>query len=380
MTKLVVYRNCFTGDVSGGDMHMSGFLRWLLDNKTTHIDPLLVLPRHDGQEKVYPEVARVRTVTHPDTRLRQSIALMYVARAMQAARRVNKFINKDDLLVASSHFLPDVFPVFMAHAKREAKVVYIHHIIQDMERPDNINTKLANLQEKLCFAMIRHGFGKVVVVNQEVANRLREMGFRKQQILLSSNFVDPLSNVRPYQQKDITLAFCGRMVTQKGVDDFVQTCRKMAGKVPDFRAVMIGVGPELDRLKSIVEREHLPIELAGYVDDKTKFDLVSRAKLFVFPSAEEGWGIAIAEALAVGTPVVAYELPVYASVFGEHVHTAPLKDVDMLVRTVDRLLTDYGASPEDYGAEQRRISTYADQFRVEHVAAKEYEFIGASQI
>jgi hypothetical protein len=43
-------------------------------------------------------------------------------------------------------------------------------------------------------------------------------------------------------------------------------------------------------------------------------------------------------------------------------------------------LTDYRASPEDYGAEQRRISTYADQFRVEHVAAKEYEFIGASQI
>ncbi len=378
MNRLVVYRNCFTGDVSGGDMHMSGLLGWLIDNKADKIDPLLVLSRNDGQERVYPEVARLRTMSHPDTRLRQSIALMYVARAIQAARRVNKFVGRSDVLVASSHFLPDVLPVFIARAKRASKVVYIHHIIADMDRPDNINTKLANLQERFCFFLIRHGFGKVVVVNQAVADRLRQLGFHKQQILLSSNFVNPLSGVLPYAQKDITLAFCGRMVTQKGVDDFVQVCRELSGRVKDFRAVMIGVGPELDRLKSIIEREKLPITLSGYVDDQTKFDLVARAKLFVFPSAEEGWGIAIAEALAVGTPVVTYELPVYASVFGEQLHTVPLKDVDTLSKTVDRLLSSYRTSPADYGAEQKRIAAYADQFRVEHVAAKEYEFIGAT--
>ena len=376
MTKLVVYRNCFTGDISGGDMHMSGLLSWILDSKAK-IDPLLVLPRSDGQEKVYPEVGRLRTITHPDTRLRQSLALMYVARAFQAARHVNKFVERNDLLVASSHFLPDVLPVFMAHSKRASKVVYIHHIIGDMDRPLNLNTKLANLQEKLCFALIRHGFGKVVVVNQDVADRLRDLGFRKQQILLSSNFVNPLSGARPYEQKDITLAFCGRMVTQKGVDDFVEVCRHMRKVVPAFRAVMIGVGPELDRLKEVIAHEKLAIELAGYVDDRAKFDLVSRSKLFVFPSAEEGWGIAVAEALAVGTPVVAYELPAYKQVFADHLHAVTLKDQVMLTRMVAHLLKSYQIAPDEYAAEQRRIADYADQFRVEHVAAKEYEFIGA---
>jgi glycosyltransferase involved in cell wall biosynthesis len=376
MTKLVVYRNCFTGDVSGGDMHMSGLLGWILDSKLD-VDPLLVFPRRDGQEKVYPEVNRLRTVTHPDTRLRQSIALMYVARAMSAAQRVNKFVGRGDLLVASSHFLPDVLPVFVAHSKRESKVVYIHHIIRDMDRPDTLNTKLANLQEKFCFWLIKRGFGKVIVVNEAVAQRLRDLGFHKQQILLSSNFVNPLTGIKSYEQKDITLAFCGRMVTQKGVDDFVNVCRELHGRIPNFRAVMIGVGPELERLKQVIATEQLPIELAGYVDDQTKFDLVSRAKLFVFPSAEEGWGIAIAEALAVGTPVVAYDLPVYKEVFGDHVNTVPLKDQNMLTRTVERLLSAYAQTPPDYGHEQRRIAEYADQFRVEHVAAKEYEFIGA---
>jgi glycosyltransferase involved in cell wall biosynthesis len=376
MTKFVVYRNCFTGDVSGGDMHMSGLLGWILDSKPK-ADPLLVLPRRDGQEKVYPEVNRIRTVTHPDTSLRQSLALMYIARAFKAAGRVNKFIGQGDLLIASSHFLPDVLPVYVAHAPRESKVVYIHHIIQDMPRPDNLNTKLANLQEKLCFAMIRQRFGKVVVVNQDVADRLREMGFRKQQILLSSNFVNPLASVKPYAQKDITLTFCGRMVTQKGVDDFVAVCRQLYAQSPGFRAVMIGVGPELERLQNDIAAQGLPIELAGYVDEATKFDIMSRSKLFVFPSVEEGWGIAVAEALAVGTPVVAYDLPVYRSVFGEQLHPVPLKDVGNLVHVVERLLDKYETSPTEYQEEQKRIAAYADQFRVEHVAAKEYDFIGA---
>ena len=378
MTRLVVYRNCFTGDVSGGDMHMSGLLSWILDSRSK-IDPLLVLPRRDGQEKVYPEVGRIRTITHPDTRLRQSVALMYVARAFRAARQVNKFVNRGDLLVASSHFLPDVLPVFVAHAPRSSKVVYIHHIIADMGRPDNLNNKLAKLQEKLCFALIRHGFGKVVVVNKAVARRLRQLGFRKQQILLSSNFVNPLSGVRPYQQKDITLAFCGRMVTQKGVDDFVEVCRNVQAKFKDFTAVMIGVGPEIERLRQTIKREKLTITLVGRVDEQTKFDLMSRAKLFVFPSAEEGWGIAIAEALAVGTPVVAYQLPVYGGIFGEHIRTVPPKDRSALVRLVEHLLVAYGATPTAYEQDQHRIADYANQFRVEQVAAKEYEFIGAPQ-
>ena len=211
MNRFVVYRNCFTGDVSGGDMHMSGLLSWLLDTKR-EVDPLLVRPHRDGQEKVYPEVARLRNIMHPDTKLKQSIALMYVARAFSAARRINKFADRADMLVASSHFLPDVLPVFMARAPKAAKTVFIHHIIADMERPDTLNTRLANVQEKLCFSLIKRGFGKIIVVNQQVADRLRELGFKKQQILLSSNFVNPLAAQRSLAQKDITLAFCGRMV------------------------------------------------------------------------------------------------------------------------------------------------------------------------
>lgn len=376
MNRLVVYRNAFTGDVSGGDTHMSGLLSWLLDNKPS-ARMILVLPQGDGQHKVYPEVSRIKTITHPNALpFRRFIPLMYMGRAMQAARHVNKFTEDQDVLVASSHFLPDVLPVAVARQARQAKTVFIHHIIQDMDRPRGLHTFLANVQERLCFALIRNRFGKIVVVNQGVADRLRELGFRQQQILLSANFVKPVVQPKPYRQKDITLLFCGRMVTQKGVDDFLTVCRDLHAKVEGFNAVMIGAGPELDRLRSYVAKHHLPVKLLGYVDDATKFDLLSRARLFVFPSIEEGWGIVIAEALAVGTPVIAYHLPVYDAVFKEHVHIVPSRDVEQLTSDTHHLLTTYAQDPRRYKAEQNRIVAYADQFRVEHVARKEYSFIG----
>ena len=374
--RLIVYRNCFTGDVSGGDTHMSGFLSWLLHHRPA-AEAILVLPRGDGQAKVYPEVGRIKTISHPDTRLQSPLALMYIARALQAASRVNQFVDSSDVLVASSHFLPDVLPIAMAHVRRQAKVVFIHHIIADMDRPRSLNTMLANLQERLCFAFIRHRFGKIVVVNQAVADRLRQLGFRRQQMLLSSNFVQPSAQPQNYGHKDITLLFCGRMVAQKGVDDFVNVCQQLRAQFADFRAVMIGVGPELERLRQLVATQELPITLAGYVDDDTKFDLMARAKLFVFPSVEEGWGIAVAEALAVGTPVVAYDLPVYQAVFSGQLHVVPLKDITALTTMSAELLRAYQGAPATYHAEQKQIISYADQFRVEAVAAKEYSFIGA---
>lgn len=376
MNRLVVYRNCFTGDVSGGDMHMSGLLSWVLDNRPS-TEAVLVLPRRDGQEKVYPEVARIKTITHPDTKLQQSIALMYVARALKAASKVNKFLEGGDVLVASSHFLPDVLPVALARAGKDRKVVFIHHIIQDMGRPDSISTKLANLQEKLCLGLIRRFFGKVVVVNQMVADRLRQMGFSKQQILISSNFVQPLAYSKPYDQKSYDVAFCGRMVRQKGVDDFLYAVREIGRDNSSFRAVMIGVGPELARLKAEVASQKLPIDMIGYADDATKFELLSQAKLFVFPSVEEGWGIAIAEALSVGTPVIAYDLPVYGPIFDEHVHTGALHNRVELVQKAKRLLDSFASSPVQYRAEQERITAYAERFRLDQVAARESDFIGA---
>lgn len=63
-----------------------------------------------------------------------------------------------------------------------------------------------------------------------------------------------------------------------------------------------GEGPELDYLQKIAGPN---IEFLGRVDDKTRKELYARAQAFIFPQ-EEDFGITAIEAMASGTPVIAY--------------------------------------------------------------------------
>ncbi|HUB93730.1 MAG TPA: glycosyltransferase [Verrucomicrobiae bacterium] len=372
MSNFFVYRNCFTGDVSGGDMHTGGFCAWV---QATHPETPITLVHADGdgQEAVYPETLVLQQCTYADTALQQPVGLMYVRRA-QRGSRVSLPSDDDTVFLAGSHFLPDVLPVYR-NGHRGTRAVYIHHIVQDMPRPQTLNTVLANLQEQLCFWLIRKHFDKIITVNQAVVDGLRRRGFT-QPILVSSNFVDNGGAARvPYEDKDITLAFCGRMVAQKGIDSFVRLCEVLQHSVPDFRAVMIGVGPELERLVTLATHKRLPITFVGRATEEEKFDYIRRSKLFVFPSIEEGWGIVIAEAFSVGTPVLAYDLPVYESIFGRHLHTVLISNEQRLRGAARRLLAQYNRSPELYTREQAELIVYAERFRRDTVAASEYDFL-----
>lgn len=378
---ILVYRNCFTGDISGGDMHMSGLCRWLLEQKQG-ISLHLIHPENDGQEAAYPETRQVQRLTYTDPLAGRNPALMYWARALLGTVRVRlpKTDAKRRLLIASSHFLPDVLPVTLKGGTQALRAAYIYHVIQDMPRPSGLNNTLANLQERFCFYLIKKRFDYVITDNQSVTDRLRELGFTKQRILSSTNFVArSTETILPYEKRDITLAFCGRMVKQKGIYDFLDICKSAQQHIPDFKAVMIGQGPELARVRKKIAAEKLNIETTGFADDDTKFDRLSRSKLFVFPSVEEGWGIAVAEALTTGTPVIAYDLPVYGPIFGKNIDTVPIaKPAQLKERTLSTLAA-YQEDPSSYLKKQQTIRQAAQDFSRDKVCQQEYNFLMSVQ-
>jgi glycosyltransferase involved in cell wall biosynthesis len=356
-------------------MHTGGVAEWM--NRTHPEAPLyLVHAAKDGQETAYNETKQLQQVIYPDTSLRHP-ALMFIRRAQKTVKVKLPWDPERNIFIAGSHFIPDVWPALRQSKKAPGatRVVYIHHIVQEMPRPKSLQTLLANLQEKFCFSLIRNDFDKIITVNQAVIDSLRQRNFR-QPILLSSNFVD--NNQTPpvsLNQKDITIIFCGRLVKQKGIDDFLLACEIMQPKIPGFKAVMIGAGPEIKRLKAEIAAKQLSVEVTGFVDDAKKFNYLSRAQLFLFPSIEEGWGIAIAESLSVGTPVLAYRLPVYTEPFGAFIQTAPLGHAEELIHKALAMLDLYAKDPPAYSTLQEKIIKHAKTFSRDAVAAKEYAFI-----
>ena len=89
-----------------------------------------------------------------------------------------------------------------------------------------------------------------------------------------------------------------RMVPYKRLDLIVDTFNEM----PDKKLVVIGHGPEKEKIKNKAKQN---IELIDYQPPEKLKEFMRRAKAFVF-AAEEDFGIIVVEAMACGTPVIAW--------------------------------------------------------------------------
>jgi glycosyltransferase involved in cell wall biosynthesis len=110
--------------------------------------------------------------------------------------------------------------------------------------------------------------------------------------------------------KDIDFFCIGRIEKLDGIDKIWSTLRKLR---PAVNFVMIGRASltEINHLKSI------GIDHKGEVTDKEKLELYSRAKVFLFPSSREGFGISLAESLLLGMAAVIWRLPVFEELYSE---------------------------------------------------------------
>jgi glycosyltransferase involved in cell wall biosynthesis len=98
------------------------------------------------------------------------------------------------------------------------------------------------------------------------------------------------------------IAFLGTLSLEKGAQDVL----RLAEALPEFSVVVAGRGPLEPLVRS--EAERLPnLDFRGQLDPLAATELVRSASVVVVPSRWEEPGALVAlEAMAVGTPVVAY--------------------------------------------------------------------------
>ncbi|GGK70832.1 glycosyltransferase family 4 protein [Rufibacter glacialis] len=89
-----------------------------------------------------------------------------------------------------------------------------------------------------------------------------------------------------------------RLVPYKRIDLMVEAFNEM----PDKQLLVIGEGPDFEKVKAMAKSN---VTLLGYQPFEVLKDHLQRAKAFVF-AAEEDFGITPVEAMACGTPVIAF--------------------------------------------------------------------------
>ncbi|WP_298227796.1 glycosyltransferase [Gryllotalpicola sp.] len=100
-----------------------------------------------------------------------------------------------------------------------------------------------------------------------------------------------------------------RLVAQKRVADAVRAWPAVLASHPGARLEVYGDGPERAALETLIAELGLreAVTLHGYVPRAS--DQLASAAVLVLSSRHEGQPLVVAEALAAGTPVVAYDIP-----------------------------------------------------------------------
>ncbi|MED4962660.1 glycosyltransferase family 4 protein [Heyndrickxia coagulans] len=214
-------------------------------------------------------------------------------------------VSKYDLVISSSHAVakgvitgPDQLHISYVHSP----IRYAWDLQHQYLRESGLDKGIKGALARYFLYKIRNwdyrtanGVDSFISNSDFIARRIHKVYRRKATTIYPPVDVSAFN----YQgDKEDFYLTASRMVPYKKIDVIVQAFNKM----PDKKLVVIGNGPDFNKIKSIAGSN---VKILGYQPFEVLKDHMQRAKGFVF-AAEEDFGITPVEAQACGTPVIAF--------------------------------------------------------------------------
>ncbi len=147
---------------------------------------------------------------------------------------------------------------------------------------------------------------------------------------------------KPINEREYDIMFSGQIVERKMPMFFAEIAVKLKQKIPYLRVLIIGEGDMRKQMLEELDKNKVNYHFAGYLDQETLPKFYVNAKLFLFPSLNDPWGVVANEACAAGTPVITCENAGVANdlvINGDNGYVLPL-DVNCWVEHIHGLLSD----------------------------------------
>ena len=270
---------------------------------------------------------------------RIGVGILYSVRSFMAL--FFKSNTRFDVIVTSSHFPSDVLSAILLHIRNsKSRIVVYHHGIS-ISPTNGLIMRTISTAYNYLGTLLATRFGDIIfVINKPTKDFLLCIGAKGQKIVLTRNGVEIPDDSSLTKEKSSDACFLGWLDKRKGVYDLLKVWKNVCEKRNNAKLAIIGSGPEKEQVSKIIVEMKLEnnVILTGFLTGDKKYGSIQSSRVFIFPSHIESWGIAIAEAMACGLPVVAFDLPVYKEVFEGKIVTVPLGDTNEMARQVIFLL------------------------------------------
>jgi glycosyltransferase involved in cell wall biosynthesis len=275
-----------------------------------------------GGSEVYLEavghelVARGHQVTmvcarHPGARRRDRVGGMQVVRLggrLTVYPRALMWLlthgRRHDVVLDVVNGVPFASPL----VRRRGVVALVHHLHQDQWRiiyPD-WRGRFGWWVESRVVPRLYRGC-RWLTVSEATRADLLGLGVPAAAVTVARNALTstPVDGPRSETPRLVVLA---RLVPHKQIEHAFRVVAALVEELPELRLDVVGDGWWRERLVEEAERLGVAgrVTWHGHVGEETRDQLLRRAWLALLPSVKEGWGLAVTEAAAQGTPSLAY--------------------------------------------------------------------------
>lgn len=214
-------------------------------------------------------------------------------------------VSAHDIILSSSHAVakgilsgPDQLHISYVHSP----IRYAWDLQHQYLRETGYDKGIKGLLAKFILHKIRlwdyrtaNGVDHFIANSHFISRRIKKVYGREADVIYPPVDVDRFTL---QDKKDEYFLTASRLVPYKRIDLVVEAFSHM----PDKKLVVIGDGPEMNKIRSKATKN---IEILGYQSNENLQKYMQDAKAFVF-AAEEDFGITPVEAMACGTPVIAF--------------------------------------------------------------------------
>lgn len=230
-------------------------------------------------------------------------------------RRALRTLDAD---IVHLHYPPPLTAYYATRGRRRPGPPWFLTYHCDLYLPGPLGRLATGLYERILLPSTLRRVDRIIVHTQSYGQTSRALRGRDLEIVPSSVDLarfrpgppDPELRRRLGLESSRAIAFTGRLVPHKGIDALLRALPQLP---PDVVLLVIGRGPRLAPLRVTARRLGVEerVRFLPEVGDDELAAYLRLAELFVFPSQNrlEGFGLAVAEAMAVGLPVLIADMP-----------------------------------------------------------------------
>lgn len=265
------------------------------------------------------------------------------ARALVQALRA----PHSDVVYAASPYFYDVLPAIVLKLRSRARMnVALFHLIPPPSRRTGsrvINT-MAWVEQQTMLWFIKHFADRIVVDNTQLVRDLERIGIARDRIVLSPMGIRDLPHAdAAVQCKRFDAIYVGRLAGPKGVPGLIDAWKRVTHAVPTAKLALVGnneVAFDAERLVREAELQNCIGVFLGLSDEQVR-EMLFASRFFITASTEEGYGLAVLEALAAGLPCVTFDIPAFQAAFPHGRHPAKgFAYTDLADAAIDLLQND----------------------------------------